>query len=731
MEAFEQAKAAKPKVVFPDSSGTGNGEGIATPRPEPSLLPGLGELDSNPPSHNQQHDYLPEPSYRSTEYDPCQNHFDRQQASREQRIELEEQIDDLMSSHQPHHETGSVYDPAFANTAYDGGDYSEPIADENDDLFGDDDGVLPTGLYWSQAESRNGDDEEQNCGIDSRPPTYTGFQPSTSNGTATDGSFPSHHTQPLQSRTQIMTHHAMYDPSLITNGQSPTESELEEQGFEFHSGLSEEEQAARFQFEGKAWRKTLREIEPTVSRKQQWHAFRQVSEEYRNPDGTGTWPVTYALQPTKGQHQPGDCGKSTADGAQQAPIDSCRAASTDSNLDAPTTDLNGLSPLERSPNNPGCSCSCGSSCQCPPRECTCDSDEKANTPPKPTQEKHDLGFHHAQLPAMPTHEELEGPKPAPLSPAKGPDVYRLVKEHLDNSHPYSRHDPADEPHPSSIDPALDGRRDEHRKNYLPDYLTQPVNQRRASKSLGPFELSQKPTPQSSPQPRHTDIRKSIEPETPRKDRLRESTPAFEDRSPSPSPVSVNIKCEDTEMTDVPAIQHTQEKSTLPLPASSPDQISSPVHGAITAPQSPIRQRSPSRSRSRSPSPSKPPPKSPTKLPPVPPIPEPSTPKSVKRGDRRKSAGPVQSGKVEKESAAKKRASSRKVTSAVKKVVEKAVKAVTTPRGPSVREKVKKIEARTKSGEQPRTPPQGVRRSERIRRMSPAPVAEGLGTVHLP
>ena len=747
MDAFEQAKAAKPTTVFPDSSGIGNGERVATPRPEPSLLPGLGQLDSNPPSQNQHHSYLPEPSYRSTEYDPCQNHFDTQQASREQRIKLEEQIDDLMSSHQPHHETGSVYDPAFADTAYDGGDYSEPIADDNDDLFGDDDAVVPTGLYWSQAESRDGDDEEQTYDLDSRPPDHTGSPHSTSNVTATDRSFPAYHTQPLQFRSQIMTQHAMYDPSLATNGQSPTESELEEQGFEFHSGLSEEEQAARFQFEGKAWRKTLREIEPTVSRKQQWHAFRQVSEEYGNADGTRTWPVTPALQPIKGEQQPGDCRNSTIDGAQQAPIDNCRAASTDSNLDVPSTDLNGFSPLERSPNNPGCSCSCGSSCQCPPGECTCDSDEQANPPPKPTQEKHDLGLQHAQLSAMPTHEELGGPTSAPLSPVKGAEVYRLVQEHLDNSHPYSRHDPADEPHPSSVDPALDSRRDEHRKNHLPDYLTQPVTQRRASKSLGPFELSQKPTPQSRPQPRHTDIRKSIEPETPRKDRLREWTPAFEDRSPSPSPVSVSIKCEDTEMTDVPhAVQltTTQKKSKLPLPAaSSPDPISSPVHGATTAPQSPIPPRSHSRSRSRSRSPSKLPLKSgsPSKLPPVPPIPSPCTPKSSKRGERRKSAGPVASGKVEKEStAAKNRATSRKVTSAVKKVVERAVKAVTpkavtltpmpTSKGAqSVRETVRKIEARTKSAEY--TPPQGVRRSERIRRMSPAPAPVGEGMGYLP
>ena len=171
---------------------------------------------------------------------------------------------------------------------------------------------------------------------------------------------------------------------------------------------------------------------------------------------------------------------------------------------------------------------------------------------------------------------------------------------------------------------------------------------------------------------------------PRRQMHRESTPAYENRSPSPSPID---RREDIEMADAPStttLTPLGSRLSLPQPTSSPDLISSPTH-AVTAPETPARPRSRSRSRSRSP----------VKAP----IPAPETPKTTKRSGRRKSA--VQGSKVEKTSTTKGRAVSRTVTTAVKNAAEKA--------GNKVKEAVARIEASVKAQDE-NTP----RRSARIR-----------------
>jgi len=184
---------------------------------------------------------------------------------------------------------------------------------------------------------------------------------------------------------------------------------------------------------------------------------------------------------------------------------------------------------------------------------------------------------------------------------------------------------------------------------------------------------------------HDTVRYSVEPETPRHQRHRESTPAFEHRSPSPSPASNKGPQIDVEMTEAPAITRAHQNLPLPEATSSPDPISSPMH-TVTAPETPIRPRS--RSRSRSPAKAAAP-SAPTPL------------KPAKRGGRRKSV--VQGSKVEKPKPDRSRATSRKVTSAAKKLEQAAEKV-----GSKVKEAVAKIEAMAKEREG--TP----RRSARIR-----------------
>ncbi|KIX97154.1 uncharacterized protein Z520_07268 [Fonsecaea multimorphosa CBS 102226] len=146
------------------------------------------------------------------------------------------------------------------------------------------------------------------------------------------------------------------------------------------------------------------------------------------------------------------------------------------------------------------------------------------------------------------------------------------------------------------------------------------------------------------------IRQSVEPEMPPPDWARESTPAYEDRSFTPSPISrrdVDIEMRDASQTLLPG--DLGRELSLPPPTSQPDP-SIGDHAAV----SPVRFVAP------------------------PPIPDAgSAIKQPKRGERRKSA--VHGSKVEKRSATgstakpKSRNVTRKPTASVGKLVDKAKK----------------------------------------------------------
>jgi hypothetical protein len=147
------------------------------------------------------------------------------------------------------------------------------------------------------------------------------------------------------------------------------------------------------------------------------------------------------------------------------------------------------------------------------------------------------------------------------------------------------------------------------------------------------------------------IRQSVEPDFPAPDWKRECTPAYEDRSGTPSPFSLSRPEADVEITDI--VDHYEPKSAGREMSVPPPATQHLTTGRSVSPEKPN----------------------------IPPIPDDSGPlKQPKRGDRRKSA--VQGGKVEKRSVTgskskgnpKRRNITRKPTASVGKLVEQAKKA---------------------------------------------------------
>jgi len=247
-----------------------------------------------------------------------------------------------------------------------------------------------------------------------------------------------------------------------------------------------------------------------------------------------------------------------------------------------------------------------------------------------------------------------------------------------------------------------------------DHLNPPSSLFREETSV-PYQPFTPPSPKS-----HwfePDIRKSIEPDTPRHLLNRECTPAFEDRSPTPSPRSLSDNHGETdfdmdldtdtdmnEASPLPPASHQHHRSSSfpnspkpasPLPTTSPDPFSrphDPHQQRDQHQQTPTNKNPPSRSPSRSRSPTK---TSPSK--PDPPLrPPPSLPTSTTNptkprpstSGRRKSAVLGTNIKIgKKQPTPKSRNVTRKVTSSIKKAVEGGKK-----KGSKVKEAVQKIEA---------------------------------------
>lgn len=486
------------------------------------------------------------------------------------------------------------------------------------------------------------------------------------------------------------------DPAASAPAPSPTESQLVAEGFEFHNELSEEEQIARFG--DKAFRKALREVLPSLSRKQQWYAWQKVNKENRGDEGDGEEVVTAGeVLNTVMKEESGECEcKCPGNGEECSGDDAtcgkllndCRcgdcydcnehyrwhhpdgACGTEGQLEEEAEhdrmpkcvcgegvkeegeqqlvlhehncpccgaiyQTNNSEPKATTSACCCCCCCCGGdegNCLCPRDGCLCEDCPRSQT----RHHRPVLNPKVADRPSVWTGIFSHG------GLING-ELVSSVREGLDLGHNV----------PAPTQPCIPGL----------GLLYQPLD----------------------PQPTPETICGSVEPETPHCQMLRESTPAFEDRSPSPSPTSYQGTLEDVEMSDaVLTITPAPQASRLPLPepTSSPDSVSNPMH-AMTAPQTPAQLLS----------------QSPAKAPLAAPDPVHSTPKPAKRGGRRKSA--VQGSKVEKTSTTKSRAVSRKVTTAVKNAAENA--------GGRVKEAVARIEANVK-GEQEITP----RRSARIR-----------------
>lgn len=245
--------------------------------------------------------------------------------------------------------------------------------------------------------------------------------------------------------------------------------------------------------------------------------------------------------------------------------------------------------LEHTAQDPGCDCVCGHDRQCPTGNCRFGGLEQGRL----------TGYQQEPQSASSIHERRIG----------------WLIEKIAIEHSARRTSQVASPAQPMLHPELAMKSVEQPREQTP--IAQ------ASSPLPPLEAISRP---DTPRPVDYSIRQSIEREMPPPRWHRESTPAYQDRSPSPSPVSY---MGDVQMHDVPMTHH---RPKIPIPTSSPDPLSSPVQ-AVTAPQTPIPPSSQASFQHY---------ESPIIIP-APPIPS-SPLKPAKRG-RRKSA--VQGSKVEK------------------------------------------------------------------------------------
>lgn len=498
---------------------------------------------------------------------------------------------------------------------------------------------------------------------------------------------------------------------------SPTESELVNEGFEFHNQLPEDVQISRFA--DNAFRKALREISPDLPRKQQWYAWNKVKQMLRDgrevAEDTGGSPA-HSRPYLDDADDEIDRQAITSDSESESEGDASQLLYKE-----PLTVFTGYPSLQ------------GVTLSLPAGIDEVHPSETAET-------RHQL-------------EELTDSSSGSLGPMQFGETQNMREGYQTGSEAFRNGETMVQERNRALlsiefrtpDLGLDTRI--HSKpgaRLAPDHHTireiksqnedffadkaealrtfrSPVRTRESSplkevESSSPplmpgFSQSERVRRPDTPRPVDTSIRQSVEPETPRRLLHRESTPAFEARSPTPSPVSRSA--EDVEMLDA-ANPATFSLSGTFLPRSSPNPISSPIN-VVTARETPLSAsavRSPGREHTQS--------NSPSRAPHMPPVPTPSIPpsisiKGIKRGEkpRRKSAG-VQgtSSKV-----GKSRNVTRKVTDSIRKVTQK-VKA----EGLKVAEAVAKIEANVKKEQEPdhqdhqRQQPKvgpGAKKSERI------------------
>ena len=394
---------------------------------------------------------------------------------------------------------------------------------------------------------------------------------------------------------------------------SPTEPELIRTGFEFHNEVPEEVQIA--QFSDKAFRKTLHEIDPDLPRKAQWHAWNRVTRmlEQEESNGSATAQVDVSAQNGNGNNMQKPYAR-PASTAQQ--IIDTRA--TNSNVDhAKVNDSNIMAfpkPFQREASPPLPHGFADNAWSWNPDTINFKSPNKTPAPlnAKCFESSNTInpGPNQVEPSRSTTNEDRRyvlvsqtATPEADMSKQPGDWlISKIVSEQQSRRESKSDAERFLREQSKALEDVMDSE---------PTQTALPFQEEACSQiPLTPTIRHTSPIPRpDTPRPfDQNSIRQSVEPETPRRLLVRESTPAFEDRSPSPSPPSHTQ--EDVNMTDAPSMtpspnemstapttqtQHHQYSVTHPaystFPPSSPHPISSPIH-ATTAPQTPYIQQTP-------------------------------------------------------------------------------------------------------------------------------------------
>ncbi|ETN46186.1 uncharacterized protein HMPREF1541_00370 [Cyphellophora europaea CBS 101466] len=452
------------------------------------------------------------------------------------------------------------------------------------------------------------------------------------------------HPNEQQSRARTFSYE-----SHLYEATSPTESQLVDEGFEFHNQLPEDSQLGKFAND--AFREALKDVSPDLPRKQQWYAWRKVVEmleqHERGHDDEDDFfddsdlPNDFSLgsladRSFGGCHCGGDKSRCTC-GPGSCYCSGCRPQSQRSeanahaqrtieedqqdvpmNIDyAPITpsfppnihharpshisqmtqvgiakdhvpdpyydteESAGPHPISISrmatngtASNPGCGCKCGSKCACPTGACRCaqrDKDVHAATSATITsKELFEIPVKRSAAifdPQENWSDAATAGRSPPPSDIKEPQVFQenfpQIATALSTPSILSPQD-APTPAPPLCSPMRSPMRSPERLAHTPATT-----------------ISRPDTPRPVGDTYEHGIRQSVEPEPLSPVSHRHSTPAYENRSRSPSPISPATPS-DTEMRDLTPTQpwqpYEREASVLPdapdiealSPPDSPD-----------------------------------------------------------------------------------------------------------------------------------------------------------------
>ena len=520
----------------------------------------------------------------------------------------------------------AVYDPRLKAQERSSNRDTEPYEYQNPDLVHDMQWQphIPTGEdSWSQ-QSQAGSAYPEN-----------GLR--TPRSATTSNIIPGLHVPPQASGNQHMMSGAL--PASRSRNPSPTESELIGYGFEFHSELPEDVQIA--QFGNKAFRKALREVNPDLPRKQQWHAWskvHQMLEGLGGPEDTPTGSIANSV--SKGGEAMRPAIPTELRSLDEVDSRICLQAADpmSENMHSVRTPSNGSTGSGTQPQQDQPTDWSWTELGLDADDLTVESEDYIPLANRPE-------FTEATVAETSSHSEHDTARPSKASLAGRPfgwlidkiadekqsrrgsqtqpeqDLMRNSIEQEDEAiaarpfgwliHKIAEEKQSRRDSPSETEQFL-LRHSVEQEAEIRTSIEVPIAVARLMRNPVPIapSLSQTeltPQPDTPRPPFDPSIRQSIEPEASRYWVARESTPAYEDRSPSPSPPGRN---NDIDMLDVSDYDpHARHHHLPPMPSaqqinptshyrryspysSSPDPLSSPMHGVVTAPQTPLAHTSP-------------------------------------------------------------------------------------------------------------------------------------------